>query len=251
MSEINEVKRLYEKEVKLGYNKLTNGDKVQQATNIDDALREWQVQQAKDLGFTNIDELNKQTQLSKFLINKLGDRIVGKASSNGMDLSDWIVLSGGNPASIAGFLTKKFFSSAIIQAKTAELLSGGQKTGQITPKTEVTPANIERQVSPQGLKQLPEGTSKTAENKVPIELRGEYTQEKGVPKTSTQVEQPKLEKSQSTSSKSTTSTAKVKKAIGNFLENSNKTEDQIIKEISKKFNISKDKVAKLIDKMTD
>lgn len=134
MDEINGVKRLYEREVKLGYNKLNNPDGVAQATNIDNALREWQVKKAETLGFKNIGELNKQTQLSKFLINKLGDQLVGKNGLNGISLTDWIVLSGGSPEAITGFLTKKFFSSATVQSKIAELLNRGNPVkGQITP----------------------------------------------------------------------------------------------------------------------
>lgn len=184
MSEINDLKRLYEREVKLGYNKLTNGDKVAQATNVDNALREWQVKQAEDLGFSNISDLNKQTQLSKFIINKLGDKVVGQTGLNGVSLTDWIMLSGGNPTAVAGFLTKKFFSSKNVQSKIAKLLNEGEVKGQITPKTKITPSNIERRVSPQGFKQLPEGKSKTSQNLVPIIKGGKFEMEKGVPKTS-------------------------------------------------------------------
>lgn len=134
MEEINQVKRLFEKEVKLGYNKLINADKVQQATNIDNALRKWQVGQAEELGFKNISELNKQTQLSKFIIDKLGSQIIGKLGLNGISLTDWIVLSGGNPQAIAGFLVKKFFSSKGVQANIAKLLNSLEAKGLITPE---------------------------------------------------------------------------------------------------------------------
>lgn len=134
MSEINEVKRLYEKNVKLGYNKLTNAEKVEQSTNIDRALREWQVQKAKELGFKNIEELNKQTQISRFLVDKLGDQVIGQSGLNGVNITDWVMLSGGDPTAVAGFLTKKFFSSKTVQAKIAELMNKGKEIkGQITP----------------------------------------------------------------------------------------------------------------------
>lgn len=134
MKEINEVKRLYEKNVKLGYNKLTNPDKVERSTNIDNAVREWQVKQADQLGFENIKEMNKQTQLSKFIVDKLGSQITGKSGLNNISLTDWIVLSGGDPTAIAGFLTKKFLSSAGVQAKVAELMSNGEPKGPVKPK---------------------------------------------------------------------------------------------------------------------
>ena len=133
MTEINEVKRLFEKNVKLGYNKLTNGDMVERATNIDNALRKWQVSKAKELGFKNIDKLNKQTQLSKFIVDKLGDQVVGKNGLNGVGLTDWIMLSGGDPPAVGGFLTKKVFSSNTVQSKIAQMVNKGKIKGQIKP----------------------------------------------------------------------------------------------------------------------
>jgi hypothetical protein len=178
MTEINEVKRLLERNVKLGYNKLTNAEKVVQATNIDDALRKWQAQKAKDLGFKNVEELNKQTQLSKFIINNLGDQVVGKTGLNGVNLTDWIVLSGGDPTAVASFLTKKFFSSKSIQSKIAEMLNKGDIKAQIKADLKPTAENLKRKVSPKGLEQLPAGTSKTIENRVPIKLGGKSSIEK-------------------------------------------------------------------------
>lgn len=136
MQEAENVKSLLEKNVKLGYNKLTNAEKVQQATNIDNALRKWQSNKASELGFTNISDINKQTQISKFIVDKLGKQIIGKSGLNGVSLTDWIMLSGGNPAAVSGFLTKKFFSSKSVQAKIAELLSSGEIKGQIRAKLE-------------------------------------------------------------------------------------------------------------------
>lgn len=159
MSEINQVKRLYERNVKLGYNKLINADKVTQATNIDNALRNFQVDKAKELGFNNISELNKQTQISKYIIDKLGDQIVGKEGLNGFDLSDWVMLAGGDPTAVGGFLTKKFFSSNFIQSKIAKYLSGGDVQPPVSPDVTFSPENIKRQVSPEGLIGLPEGKS--------------------------------------------------------------------------------------------
>jgi len=147
MGEINMVKRLYEKNVKLGYNKMMNADKVEQATNIDNSLRNWQVNQAQELGFNNIAELNKQTQISKFLIDKLGDQVVGQNGLNGIGLTDWIVLGGGNPQAVAGFLTKKFFSSKSVQAKIAEYLNKGKDVNGII-KADVGISNVKQLGSP-------------------------------------------------------------------------------------------------------
>ncbi len=139
MEDINTVKRLYERNVKLGYNKLVNGDKVEQATNIDNAVRKWQIEQAERLGFENLAELNKQTQLTKFIVDKLGDQVVGQTGLNGVGLTDWIMLSGGDPTAVSGFLVKKFFSDKGIQSRIAKMLNKGEIKGQIKP--EVKPIN--------------------------------------------------------------------------------------------------------------
>ena len=140
MEDINAVKRLYEREVKLSFKRdITKGDEVKKATYIDDAVREWQIGQAERLGFTNLKELNKQTQLSKFIVNKLGDQVVGQTGLNGIGLTDWIMLSGGDPTAVSGFLVKKFFSDKGIQSRIAKMLNKGEIKGQIKP--EVKPIN--------------------------------------------------------------------------------------------------------------
>lgn len=137
MSEINEVKRLLEREVRLGYNKLNKPQTVARATYVDDAIRQWQFKKAPELGLENLPELNKQTQVSKFLLNKLGDSIVGKGALNNMSLTDWIILAGGDGTAASSFLVKKFFSSKGIQAKIAKMLNRKPVQEIITPKTRV------------------------------------------------------------------------------------------------------------------
>lgn len=134
MSEINELKRLYERNVKLGYNKLVDAEKIQRATNLDNALREWQILKAEELGFENLRDLNKQTQASKQLINSLGDQLIGQTGLNDVTLTDWIMLSGGDPTAVGGLLTKKFFSSKKVQSKIAEWLNDTEVTPIIKPK---------------------------------------------------------------------------------------------------------------------
>ena len=161
MTEINEIKRLFEREVKLGYNKLTAPNTVAKATNVDNALRKWQFSKAKELGFKNIDVMNRQTQISKFLLNKLGDKVVGQSALNNITLTDWIILAGGNPGAIGGFLTKKFFSLKTVQAKIAKIL-GGEGKEFIQPETFKPAGFLE---APKGSIELPgagilEGQSK-------------------------------------------------------------------------------------------
>lgn len=133
MSETNELKRLYERNVKLGYNKLTNAEALERATNIDSSLRDWQVKQADELGFSNISEMNKQTQASRFIANKLGGKIVDNALLNNMNLTDWIMLSGGDPTAVGGLLVKKIFTSKPLQAKVAQTLSKSTKIPTVKP----------------------------------------------------------------------------------------------------------------------
>jgi len=123
MSEINEVKRLYERNVKLDYLKENIPDKVEKANTLDSAIRLWQQNKASELGFKNIRELNRETRLAKQLLDDLGAEYSGALGNNSITLTDWIVLSGGDPSSITGFLAKKTLSSKGIQSKIAKTLS--------------------------------------------------------------------------------------------------------------------------------
>lgn len=133
MTDTNSVKRLFERHEKLSYNKLTSSDKLERATNIDNQLRKWQFKVASENGFKNIAEMNKQTQLSKFIVDKLGDSIVGKSGLNSINLTDWIVLSGGDPTAVSGFVTKKFLSNKSVQARIAKMLNNKDVKPYISP----------------------------------------------------------------------------------------------------------------------
>jgi hypothetical protein len=211
MSDINQVKRLFEREVKLGYNKLVDGPAVERATYIDSALRNWQVKQANTLGFKNIAELNKQTQASKFLIDKLGDQVIGQSGLNGVSLTDWIMLSGGDATAITGFLTKKFFSNKSVQAKVAEMLNKEGIKGQVRPD-----------IGPSQVKQLPapEAGSPQSSVNVPINMPTRGMLERGtevVPRTSTQTPPQSQQTIKLPSSNPTTAKPTVKPVIPNQL----------------------------------
>lgn len=154
-AEINSVKKLFEREVKFGYNKLTDATKVKQATYLDEALRKFQDDTASNLGFTNIKELSKQIQASKFIVDKLGNKIVSDELRGGVNLTDYIILSGGEPASVGAFLTKKLFSSKGIQAKVASALSNSKVKAPIkanyspqATKATQTSSKIKKGISP-------------------------------------------------------------------------------------------------------
>jgi len=130
MSDINEVKRLYEKNVKLDYLRQNLPDKVARANNIDTAIREWQFKKADELGLKNLSEINKETQLSRQLLNALGKKEAGMQGNNAITLTDWIMLAGGKWDNIAGFGIKKLLSSKGIQSKIAQTFGGEPTVGQ-------------------------------------------------------------------------------------------------------------------------
>lgn len=136
MSEINETKRLFERNVKLGYQRTLGmqPEKIAQATNLDTKLREWQFAKAKELGFKELADINKETQLARQLADDLGKEIAGTAGNNALGLTDAILVSGGDPAAIAMLLTKKTAGSKAVQAKIAEWLSKN-KIKSSTPST--------------------------------------------------------------------------------------------------------------------
>jgi len=133
MGEANWVKRKYERDVKLGYLKENNTEGVERATRLDDHLREWQFKKADDLGLKNLPEMNKQTQTSKFLIDKLGKQMIGKTGNNALTLTDWIMLSGGDPTAVGAFLAKKTLTNNGFLAGVAKFVSKNAPKGAIEP----------------------------------------------------------------------------------------------------------------------
>jgi len=132
MKDANQAKRFYEKNVKLNYIKdRVDSEKIARATRLDSALRNWQFKTANNLGLKNLPELNKQTQASKFIVNKLGKQISGKTGNDALGLTDWVILSGGDPTAITAFLLKKGLLNRGFQAGVAKFLSKKTPTGAI------------------------------------------------------------------------------------------------------------------------
>lgn len=134
MDETNEVKRLYERNVRLNYAKdiRANPDVVERANRVDSDLRNWQFREAENRGFKNLSAINKQTQASKFIIDKLGKQLTGKAGNELIPLSDLIILSGGNIQNIVGYLAKRGLGSKTFQAKLASILNSKEVQPFIT-----------------------------------------------------------------------------------------------------------------------
>lgn len=134
MKEINEVKRLFERNNKLDYLRGNVPEGIEKSNRIDDAIRKWQFKKADALGLKNLPELNKQTQAAKFIVDKLGKQITGRVGNDAITITDWMLLSGGDPTAIAGLAAKKFFGNKTIQSKIAKALASTPKTGLIKPE---------------------------------------------------------------------------------------------------------------------
>jgi hypothetical protein len=129
MTEINEVKRLYERNIRLDYLKENVPTNIERANNIDRAIRTWQQDMASQLGFKNIKDLNRETMLAKQLLDDLGAEYAGSAGNNAVTLTDWILLAGtsADPATAIGsFIAKRTLGSKKVMSKIAEVFSGGK-----------------------------------------------------------------------------------------------------------------------------
>lgn len=160
MSEVNEVKRIYERRVRLDFIKSNAPEEITRATNVDNALRNWQFSEAEKAGLKNLPQINRETRLAKKLMDDLGKEYAGSAGNNAITLTDWMMLSGGDPASIAGFLVKKGLSNKKIQSFIAEKMSKNkEKIG--VPEADFRNAT---QQSPQSQQILPESLSQSTPN---------------------------------------------------------------------------------------
>lgn len=136
MSEINQAKRLFERNVKLDFVKTNNPEGVKLSNNIDQAIRDWQFNQAERLGLKNLPEINKETRMAKELLNSLEREASGKAGNNAISLTDWIVLADGGASNVAAFLAKRGFGSDTVQAFVAKYFAPKTKVGLPTAKME-------------------------------------------------------------------------------------------------------------------
>lgn len=132
MTEINEVKRLLERNVKMDFLKQNLPEGVKKANILDDSIRKWQFETAEKLGLKNLPELNKETRLAKQLADSLGKKLAGSQANNAIGLTDWVILAGGDPTAVAGFIGKKVLSSKSLQSRIAERMT------RDIPQTDIT-----------------------------------------------------------------------------------------------------------------
>ena len=126
MPEINEIKRFYERTTIFDYLKdKSNSKKARTATNRDTALREWQQQVAEEAGLDNLKELNKETQLTKYILDNASDWQSGVKGNNPITLTDWIVAAGGglNIKWIESLVGKKIYQSTWFQNWLVDVLN--------------------------------------------------------------------------------------------------------------------------------
>lgn len=127
LSEVNEVKRLYERNVRVNYLNPANPkpEKLVRANNLDSALRSYVERKADEGGFKNIKELNRETYLAKQLADDLGAEFAGSAGNNAVTLTDWILLAevANSPTAAGIFMAKKFFGSETVMSATARAIA--------------------------------------------------------------------------------------------------------------------------------
>jgi hypothetical protein len=131
LSEMNSVKRLYESTEKLGYTKERNSIGITRATNFDKAIRKYIENKAAERGFTNLAELNRETQAAKFLADQIYRKIGKQRSNNVLGLTDQIMALGGviEPAAWAALGLKKIIFGETGKSVIAKILSPKKTKG--------------------------------------------------------------------------------------------------------------------------
>ena len=132
MPEINEIKRIFERNNRLDYLKQNLPESIAKANTLDDAIRGWQFNQSKQLGLKNLDEVNKETRLAKQLGDALFKKNVRGSGNNAFGLTDAVLLSGGDPQAISMFLARQTFGNKNIQSKIAKTIAGKPTVGTPT-----------------------------------------------------------------------------------------------------------------------
>ena len=162
MSEINEAKRLYERNVKMDYLKQNIPDKVERANTIDRAIRNWQFKQAEEMGFKNLPEINKNTQSSYLLADALWKKTTGQQANNALRLTEAVLLAGGNVQNVFMAGARRLLSSEALRSKFAK---------QIMPDSRRIPQVVAQNVEvPQQLRLPPpnRGVIRTPDDRTPI-----------------------------------------------------------------------------------
>jgi len=155
LTEVNQVKRLYERNIKLDYLRDNVADGIARANNVDSQLRDFVEKTAETGGFPTVKALNKETALAKQLLDDLGAEYAGQAGNNFVSLSDAFFLAeaASNPTALAAFGLKKTFSSKSAMSAVARMMA--KKRGvQDLPSGDI--------VEPKLLPAAPEGAPRSS-----------------------------------------------------------------------------------------
>lgn len=133
-SEANRVKQLYEKNVKLDFLKERASDGIQRANRIDQGIRQWQRNTAKKGGFTNLEDIMKQTQNARMIANELYKKSLKGDAAKGFNLFDAVLLAGGNPTGLGLAFGRRLFSSDTARVGIARAMNKTKPEKIISPK---------------------------------------------------------------------------------------------------------------------
>lgn len=141
LTEVNEVKRLYERNIKLDYLRDNVSDGIAKANNIDNQLRDFVERTAADGGFPTVKALNKETYLAKQLLDDLGAEYAGQQGNNFVSLSDAFFLAeaASNPTALAAFGLKKAISSKGAMSAVAKLMARNRKVQDLPSGDTIEP----------------------------------------------------------------------------------------------------------------
>lgn len=140
MSEINDLKRVYQRTNKFTYEQ-SQTDAAHRATSILDDIRGWQFRTAAENGFDNVADINKTTQAYKFIADNLDKKLSRSRANNAVSITDWISLSGGTPANLALFAGKKLLSTDAAKELAIRTLAKQEKAGIVSSDIEAINKN--------------------------------------------------------------------------------------------------------------
>lgn len=111
MSEINTAKRKMAENNPVNWLTDSSSPRVQKVKRISDNVREWQFEQAEKAGFTNLKQINKQTQAFYKLYEGITRWNDGIEANNKISLTDYLAFD----ADPAVFVAKKVLSSPYVR----------------------------------------------------------------------------------------------------------------------------------------
>jgi hypothetical protein len=116
LSEVNNLKRIYERNVKVNYLKDNNAIGIDRANEIDSNLRNFVRDEGAKAGVPAVARLSNEIQSSHSLANNIANWVEGSASNNLVSLTDYILL-GGSVADVKTGFALSFGKKLLSQPK--------------------------------------------------------------------------------------------------------------------------------------